>query len=110
MPKRIQRKRTAGWKMPRDAIYVGRPSPLGNPFKAGDDPQRAVNLFEACTQRFPIQRHDIDQWRDAGGSVGALIGIASGALLEKIRGKDLACWCSLDQPCHADVLLKLANR
>jgi hypothetical protein len=26
-----------------------------------------------------------------------------------LRGKDLACWCRLDQACHADVLLKLAN-
>ena len=26
-----------------------------------------------------------------------------------LRGHDLACWCPLDQPCHADVLLELAN-
>lgn len=26
-----------------------------------------------------------------------------------LRGKDLACWCPLDQPCHADVLLAIAN-
>jgi hypothetical protein len=29
---------------------------------------------------------------------------------EPLRGRDLACWCPLDQPCHADVLLELANR
>ena len=29
--------------------------------------------------------------------------------LEPLRGKDLACWCSLDQPCHADVLLELCR-
>jgi protein gp37 len=29
---------------------------------------------------------------------------------QELRGKDLACWCPLDQPCHADVLLELANR
>jgi hypothetical protein len=28
---------------------------------------------------------------------------------EQLRGKDLACWCPLDQPCHADVLLEIAN-
>lgn len=28
---------------------------------------------------------------------------------EELRGKNLACWCPLDQPCHADVLLELAN-
>jgi hypothetical protein len=27
----------------------------------------------------------------------------------ELRGRDLACWCSLDGPCHADVLLKVAN-
>jgi hypothetical protein len=31
-------------------------------------------------------------------------------LFEDIRGHDLACWCPLDHPCHADVLLELANR
>lgn len=29
---------------------------------------------------------------------------------EQLGGKDLACWCPLDQPCHADVLLEFANR
>ena len=27
-----------------------------------------------------------------------------------LKGRDLACWCSLDVPCHADVLLDIANR
>jgi hypothetical protein len=26
-----------------------------------------------------------------------------------LRGKNLACWCKLGEPCHADVLLELAN-
>ena len=30
--------------------------------------------------------------------------------LAPLHGKDLACWCRLDQPCHADVLLELANK
>jgi hypothetical protein len=30
-------------------------------------------------------------------------------LRAELRGKSLACWCPLDQPCHADVLLELAN-
>ena len=28
---------------------------------------------------------------------------------EHLRGRDLACWCPLDEPCHADVLLAVAN-
>lgn len=30
--------------------------------------------------------------------------------IQRRRGKNLACWCKLDSPCHADVLLKLANK
>jgi Domain of unknown function (DUF4326) len=30
-------------------------------------------------------------------------------LRQDLGGRDLACWCPLDQPCHADVLLELAN-
>ena len=29
--------------------------------------------------------------------------------VEELRGRDLACWCPLDRPCHGDVLLELAN-
>ena len=45
--------------------------------------------------------------RKALNSLG--LEIAFDADLAELRGKDLACWCGLDQPCHADVLLELAN-
>jgi hypothetical protein len=111
MAKRIQRKRIKGWKMPPNAIYVGRPSPCGNPFKAGIhyDHQHAVDLFQLCVRKFPVDQKDIDRWIEAGGNAAQLIGIASGALVEGLRGMDLACWCDLDQPCHADILLRMAN-
>jgi hypothetical protein len=111
-PIRIQRQRTAGWRMPPNTVYVGRPSPCGNPFKAGVhyDHQHAVDLFQACTRKFPVDQGDIRRWKDAGGSAALLMGIASGALLEDLKGKNLACWCDLDRPCHAEVLLKLANK
>jgi hypothetical protein len=103
-PQRIQRKRDKGWRMPEGTVYVGRPSGWGNPFKAGE-PYRFV---------------------DGNGST--LIGVASKQtvvrlferylptrpdLYERIRtelgGKDLSCWCSISDPCHADVLLRIAN-
>ncbi|WP_087483552.1 DUF4326 domain-containing protein [Brachybacterium massiliense] len=31
------------------------------------------------------------------------------AVRAELAGRDLMCWCPLDQPCHADVLLELAN-
>ena len=105
MPIRIQRKRTKGWRMPEGAVYVGRPSRFGNPF-TGD---KAVALFRrwltgALSQREFIQRKDDGSW--ALYSDRKLIAHE----IEKLRGKDLTCWCPLDQPCHADVLLDLANK
>jgi hypothetical protein len=92
MPKRIQRKRTKGWRMPKGAVYVGRPSLLANPFKAKDWGQRgAVEAFRLYLEH-----------NTTGFGVKAFA-------QEFLRGKDLACWCPLDQPCHADVLLKIAN-
>ncbi|EPX82062.1 hypothetical protein Salmuc_02429 [Salipiger mucosus DSM 16094] len=32
------------------------------------------------------------------------------AMQTVLRGRDLACWCPLDRPCHADILLELANK
>ncbi|MCB1343362.1 MAG: DUF4326 domain-containing protein [Pseudooceanicola sp.] len=92
-----------------DAVIVDRTTMWGNPWRAGDDgvpdSAEAVRLFRAAVTGF-----------DSGGSWCApqahpesYIGkIISGAIA--LRGKDLACWCPPDQPCHADVLLELANR
>lgn len=36
--------------------------------------------------------------------------LAKGDLdIAELRGKDLACFCPLDKPCHADVLIEIAN-
>jgi hypothetical protein len=90
-PMRIQLSRRKGWRMPPNTVKVCRPGKWGNPFRVGPDrdPDEAVNAFE--------------WWlREQGGQ----------ALLRDIgelRGRNLACWCPLDAPCHADVLLRLAN-
>jgi len=117
MPKRIQRKRTKGWRMPKNAVYVGRPSKWGNPFTGPDAVEKyrqAVSLdgeFVSLNDNWRI----FDQWRKAGGDVNFLddlTGRSRGTrkkLLNELRGKNLVCWCSLEKSCHADVLLKLAN-
>ena len=40
---------------------------------------------------------------------GGIVGFNRFWVVSKLRGRDLMCWCPLDQPCHADVLLELAN-
>lgn len=114
LPHRIQRKRTKGWKMPENTIAVTRPGKFGNPFRVGgwfamdtmgmswceatpgfeDDrftlletAEQAVQMFREYRQKYPLLKSDI----------------------EELRGKDLACWCKIGQPCHADVLLEIAN-
>jgi hypothetical protein len=89
MPKRIQRKRTKNWKMPPNSVYVGRPSKWGNPIRVTENVshERAVGEFR----------------RIIGGFVNAK------EFLAPLRGKDLVCWCKLSEPCHADVLLEIAN-
>jgi hypothetical protein len=99
VPVRIQRKRTKGWRMPPNTIYVGRPSPMGNPVRAG--------TWKGYTAQDAIA--DYRRW--VGGDL-ALASFGKPPSMEEIRalrGFNLACWCRLDQPCHADVLLELAN-
>lgn len=107
MPKRIQRKRTKGWRMPPNAVYVGRPTKFGNLWTpemywdAGYSGPLLVAL-QHCVDAFRAWMTGGQHWAHAA----PLPPIPDLALL---RGKDLACWCPLDQPCHADVLLQLAN-
>ena len=101
MPKRIQRQRTKGWRMPEGAVYVGRPTKFGNDWTMRDAADRGQR--DPRKQReFAVMRYRCDienwiQWEPFRSEVASL------------RGKDLACWCPLDQPCHADVLLEIAN-
>jgi hypothetical protein len=87
-PKRIQRKRARGWRMPPGAIYVGRPTKWGNPFRIEVDVALALWKYDQHIVKL-ANLHALD--------------------LEELRGKDLACWCKVDAPCHADILLVLAN-
>lgn len=115
MPKRIQRKRTKGWKMPRNTVSVTRRGRFGNPFvwqplveRLGKDAaiEASVLAFQTMIEdRIIAPRHlpEIDAYY-RGEPVPSIMEIA-----RNLRGKNLACWCPLDQPCHADVLLRLAN-
>ena len=69
--------------MPPNTVNVARPSKWGNPYRV-----------EEYGREGAIQKYR--KW---------LIGRD----LSELRGKNLACWCRLDQACHADILLELAN-
>lgn len=98
-PKRIQRKRTKGWRMPSNTVYVGRPTKWGNPNRVVDgNVKLAVALYE---MQFVV-------FQDNPG-VRAIVKRNIEEAKTELRGKNLACWCPLNQPCHADVLLKIAN-
>jgi hypothetical protein len=106
--KRIQRKRTKGWRMPPNTRYVGRGTRYGNPWSVYDESyqmllkmtpkgersvkkskliKQVVNQFELYSRE---QLRDDPQW------------------LDDLRSYDaLACWCAIDAPCHADVLIRL---
>ena len=89
---RIQRKRTKGWRMPKGAIYVGRPTKWGNPYQVDAANYRgAVNLFRTYLHCSPRGIELVPSIR------------------RELRGKVLACWCPRGKPCHADVLLEVAN-
>lgn len=100
-PKRIQMQRTKGWRKPENTIYVGRPTKWGNPFKVGEtvdwkgerlllaSAAMTVSLYETLAR----SRHE-PSLQD---------------IILELNGRNLACWCRLDEPCHADVLLRLAN-
>ena len=91
VPRLIQRKRTRGWRMPANTVYVGRPSRWGNPYIVGEHAATAP----ACVALF-IERYE----NDANYHF---------RMLQELAGKDLACWCSPDAPCHGNVLLVWAN-
>ncbi len=104
MPVRIQRKRTKGWRAPEGAVYVGRGTQWGNPFKVNNPALGRLSREEAIRAYRRLILVNLDgviHWNR--------VRFNQADVEKHLRGKDLMCWCPLDQPCHADVLLELAN-
>jgi hypothetical protein len=94
----VRLSRAKGWKLPPNTVKVDRATKYGNPFRLDVRTRfEAVSAFQqwmtidTCTAGMADRRN------------------ALRTALPELRGKNLACWCPLDQPCHADVLLDLAN-
>ena len=108
IPRRIQMTRARPWRAEHpEAVIVARPTKWGNPFVVGEcwrrddgdtfveekisDRQTALRFFEDML-RYPQRPYP-----------------SAEEIRTELRGRDLACWCPLDGPCHADVLLRIAN-
>jgi hypothetical protein len=98
-PKRIQLRRTEGYRKPEGAVVVARPSKWGNPWTVRDAIYSGVP--EPQRQSWLVAKYRIEV---------AQYGLLAHKDVDELRGKDLACWCEPDQPCHADVLLEIANQ
>jgi len=110
MPVRVQLSRRKGWRMPPNTVSVARPTKWGNPFVVGCNPsQFSAALPSHCdsvAEAVQHYRYFAQTWID----------LTRGNWVSALRGMNLACWCPLTDkdgnrvPCHADVLLELANK
>ncbi|HEX2382934.1 MAG TPA: DUF4326 domain-containing protein [Acidimicrobiales bacterium] len=90
MPQRFQRSRRKGARLPPAVVVVTRPTKWGNPYPLELGRPEAVRRY----------REDLFAGR---------LGVSVEDVERELRGRDLACYCPLDEPCHADVLLEVAN-
>lgn len=105
MPERIQRKRTAGWRMPPNTVSVTRPGRFSNPFRVGMyadyTAADAVRDFKKWFRREPVMRSCEHVYGQPP---------TRAEVRKVLRGKNLACWCEVGAPfCHADFYLEVAN-
>jgi hypothetical protein len=91
LPRRLQLSRKKGFRLPEGAIVVSRPTKWGNPHK----PDKITRAQAVASYR-----------RDL---MAGKLRVSAADARRELKGRDLACWCSLEGPCHADVLLKVAN-
>ena len=90
LPRRVRMTRRAPWRhLAPGAVIVDRRGRWGNPY--------AVKVY-GRERAIELYRGHLAEHSDLAAAVR-----------RELSGRDLACWCPLDQPCHADVLLKVAN-
>lgn len=114
MPERIQLKRTKGWRMPENTVKVDRTTKWGNPMSL-----TAAYCWHPCQ---PDRNPSASETREFAVAFFTrwISGMDRGPYrwtdkqppedIAELRGKNLACWCKPGEPCHADVLLELANQ
>lgn len=97
-PKRHQRSRAKGARLPAGVICVTRPGKWGNPYPTAHDFRCAfLAIRDGKVLRPGLSKYAVHMTRIVWD-------------IAELRGKDLACWCKPGQSCHADVLIEMANR
>jgi hypothetical protein len=104
MPERIQISRERGWRMPANTVLVDRRTKWGNPCR--------VRMYRNYTAADAVR--DYQLWIDRHPSVRSFENAygrppTTEQIVAALKGKNLACWCKPGDPCHADVLLRIAN-
>lgn len=88
------------------AVNVARPGKWGNPYRIGDPKYRCDAIGRPRPVKGGLTAADVvARFRRALMHDGA----RSAEIIRDLRGRNLACWCKPGAPCHADILLELAN-
>jgi hypothetical protein len=118
-PIRVQRMRTKGWRLPPNTVCVTRPGKWGNPYSVArvHSPPTWWGVF----LRYPsIVERVGSSASEHGAQLEAVakflrdlergtLSVSEEDVRRELRGKNLACFCPIGSPCHADVLLVIAN-
>ena len=117
-PRRIQRRRVFGWRAPEGAVYVGRPTLYGNPYRVVCIGKAWVVCIDAApgvtgrtlgtvADEREARQIAVDRFRAGLRTPGGCE--QAEFFAQRLHGRDLMCWCPISMPCHADVLLALVN-
>lgn len=91
-PQRFQLSRRKGSRLAENTIVVARPTKWGNPYKLGK-----------LTRAEAVARYRKDL-------LAGKLKISVEDVRRELKGHNLACWCTLDGPCHADFLIEISNK
>lgn len=96
-PYRFQLSRKRGWKLPEGGVSCARPHRYGNPFIVAT-PDNGGNI---------TREQAVSLFREA--FLDGRLQFTVAEVRRVLRGRPLGCWCGLDQACHVDVILEVAN-
>lgn len=105
-PFRFQRKRSKGWRLPANTVCVTRGTRFGNPFVVGQERQHPLaHLGNVLVRDNHHAMVLFDNWLLTNGEGGRMLKL----IMRELPGKNVACFCSPEDYCHGDVILRHAN-